>query len=249
MLDDRRTRDARATNYARGVTESLAAESSREQSRGARLLLTERDAILPILRSTPPSDFDRPTVLPGWSVRDVLAHCAAALGMAFTGTSHGFSPEENQRDVDDRKPLPIQDVLDELEANYAAGAAAIAAAGGKLDGLALGEWLHGGDVRDALGIEVAYAGEGLDDAVTLFEELSRRPRAAIPLTRVELPTRTLQLGSAPSDLSLGADAAHRRYATLTTDAVTLVRLLGGRTPDPRRYRMTGADPSRYVMFH
>ena len=86
----------------------------------------------------------------------MLAHCAAALGMAAAGTSHGFSPEENQRDVDDRKPLPVQDVIDELEANYAAGAAVIAAAEGKLDGLALGEWLHGGDVRDALGIEAAY---------------------------------------------------------------------------------------------
>lgn len=128
-------------------------------------------------------------------------------------------------------------MIGELEANYAAGAAVIAVAEGKLDGLALGEWLHGGDVRDALGIETAYASDGLHDAVTLFEELSRRPRAAIPLTRVELPTRTLQLGSEPSD------------ATLTTDAVTLVRLLGGRKPDPGRYRLTGADPSRYVMFH
>lgn len=94
MVDDRRSDDARATNYAPGVTDSLAAESSRPQSRGARLLLTERDAILPILRRTPPSDFDRPTILPGWSVRDVLAHCAAALGMAAAGTSHGFSPRK-----------------------------------------------------------------------------------------------------------------------------------------------------------
>jgi uncharacterized protein (TIGR03083 family) len=249
MPDDRCILDARATNYARGVTESLTAESSHAQSRGARLLLTERDAILPILRSLRPNDFDRPTVLPGWSVRDVVAHCAAALGMAAAGTGHGFSPEENQRDVDDRKPLPIQQVLDELETNYAAGAAVIAAAEGKLDRLALGEWLHGGDVRDALGIETAYASDGLHDAVTLFEELSRRPRAAIPLTQVELPLGTLRLGSEPSELSLGADATHRRYATLETDAVTLVRLLGGRTPDPGRYRLTGADPIRYVMFH
>ena len=179
----------------------------------------------------------------------MLAHCAAALGMAAAGTSHGFSPEENQRDVDERKPLPIQQVLDELEANYAAGAAVIAAADGKLDGLALGEWLHGGDVRDALGIGTAYGSDGLHDAVSLFEELSRRPRAAIPLTRVEMPSWTLLLGSEPSDLSLGAGATDQRYAMLTTDAVTLVRLLGGRTPDPARYELTGADPNRYVMFH
>lgn len=166
----------------------------------------------------------------------MLAHCAAALGMAAAGTGHGFSPAENQRDVDERKPWPIRHVLDELEANYAGGASAIAMAGGKLDGLALGEWLHGGDVRDALGIEAAYASDGLDDALTLVEELSRRPRSTMPRTSVRLPTQTLQLGREPCD------------ATLETDAATLVRLLGGRQPEPGRYRLIGAEPSRYVMF-
>jgi uncharacterized protein (TIGR03083 family) len=46
---------------------------------GARLLLAERDALLPILRRTPADAFDRPTVCAGWTVRDVLAHCGAAL--------------------------------------------------------------------------------------------------------------------------------------------------------------------------
>ena len=227
------------------MTESLADERPSVESRGARLLLTERDSILPILHAAPPSDFDRPTVLPGWSVRDVLAHCAAALGMAAAGTSHGFSPAENQRDVDERKPLPMHKVLAELEANYAAGAAVIATADGKLDGLALGEWLHGGDVRDALGIENAYASEGLADALTIFEQLSRRTTSAVPRTSVELPGRQLQLGR---DAMLTADAS-TLTATLAADASTFVRLLGGRAPDPGRYRLTGADASRYVVFH
>lgn len=89
------------------MTESLAPESPPAQFRGARLLLTERDAILPIVRSVPPGDFDRPTVLPGWSVRDVLAHCAAALGLVAAGTGHAFSPAENQREVDDRDHLRL----------------------------------------------------------------------------------------------------------------------------------------------
>ena len=45
----------------------------------ARLLRTEANALLPILRRTPVAAFDRPTICTGWSVRDVLAHCAAAL--------------------------------------------------------------------------------------------------------------------------------------------------------------------------
>ncbi len=38
--------------------------------------------------------------------------------------------------------------------------AAIARAGGPLDAVALGEWVHAGDVRDVLGVPGAYGGEG-----------------------------------------------------------------------------------------
>jgi uncharacterized protein (TIGR03083 family) len=54
--------------------------TARDEQRPTRLLAAERDALLPILRSTPEPDFDRPTACPGWSVREVLAH--AALGDA-----------------------------------------------------------------------------------------------------------------------------------------------------------------------
>jgi uncharacterized protein (TIGR03083 family) len=54
--------------------------TARDEQRPTRLLAAERDALLPILRSTPEPDFDRPTACPGWSIRDVLAH--AALGDA-----------------------------------------------------------------------------------------------------------------------------------------------------------------------
>lgn len=45
-----------------------------------RLLTIERDALLPLLRSRPDADFALPVAAcPGWSVRDMLAHCSAAL--------------------------------------------------------------------------------------------------------------------------------------------------------------------------
>src|SRR3954464_8530673 len=59
--------------------------------RGGRLLRAEGSALLPILRTQHPVAFDKPTLLPGWSVRDVLAHCSAALKMASTGQFHDFS--------------------------------------------------------------------------------------------------------------------------------------------------------------
>jgi hypothetical protein len=53
-------------------------EVARDPERPARLLRAEHDALLPILRRAAGPAFDRPTACPGWSVRDVLAHCGAA---------------------------------------------------------------------------------------------------------------------------------------------------------------------------
>jgi uncharacterized protein (TIGR03083 family) len=212
---------------------------------GARLLLIERDAILPILRALRDDDFDRPTALPGWSVRDVLAHCAAALTMTTKGTAHGYSPAENQRDVDERRPWPIGRLLGELASGYDGAAGAIAAADGRLDLLALGEWTHGGDVREALGLPDAYASAGVDDALSLFENASRLRRFGIPPTSVELPDRRLLLG--PVDVESGDGSSHN--ATLIVDVATLVRMLTGRVRDPTRHFLYGAELAQYVMFH
>jgi len=67
----------------------------------SRLLLAERDALLPLLRRTPEAAFDLPTVCTQWSVRDVIAHCASALIRVATGSEHGFTPADNQADVDE----------------------------------------------------------------------------------------------------------------------------------------------------
>lgn len=85
--------------------------------------------------------------------------------MAAADTLHGFTPEENERDVALRRPWPLTAVLDELRRFYGDAAAAVAAAGGRLDVLACGEWVHGGDVREALGWSDAYASDGVEDAV------------------------------------------------------------------------------------
>ncbi len=56
----------------------------------------------------------------------------------------------------------------------------IAKAGGPLDGIALGEWVHARDVRDALGAPGAYAGVGLPDALRLLALLTRERRHGAP---------------------------------------------------------------------
>lgn len=209
--------------------------SDRDPNRGARLLETEHGALLPELRRISPAAFDLPTVCTRWSVRDVLAHCAAALTRVAGGNLHRFTPEDNEADVEERRSWPLPDVLTELERGYADAAHALAAAHGRFDGVALGEWVHGGDVREPLGLHDPYASRGVDDALVLLAERCRSQ--GVPATRVRLPDRELHLG-----------AEHATAAELSTDVETLVRLCTGRRPDPARYELAGARTADYLVF-
>ncbi len=201
------------------------------------MLRAEHDALLPILHRTPEQAFDGPTVCPGWSVRDVLAHCAAALSRTTTGDLHAFTPELNEIDVAERRGWPLADVVSELAAGYLEAGKVIAEAGGKLDVLALGEWLHGGDVRDALGEPGAYASDGFEDACVLLADRTRRRQT--PLLKVYLPG---------SELTLGAGQPDRALATLHTSRSTLMRLFAGRQADASDYQLAGASKAELVVF-
>ena len=148
---------------------------------------------------------------------------------------HGFSPEENQTDVDERRPWPLERLIDELVAGYTAAAPVVDAAGGRLDGVALGEWVHGGDVREPLGETDAYVSAGSELALELLIARSRR----LPLVAVHLPEQTLTIGSVD---------APDGPARLDTDLESLVRLLSGRRPDPDRYVLEGVEAEELVLF-
>jgi uncharacterized protein (TIGR03083 family) len=188
-------------------------------------LLIESRALAVVLDRAPPDAFDRPSVCTGWSVRDVLAHCGAALGALVNGTLGSFTPEENQRDVDERAAWPLARVLDELFSNYAAAATIVEQAGGGADGLGLGEWIHGGDVRQPLGEADAYASAGVDLAIPLISERSSGRGA--PAVEAVVDGRPIPFGSGPF------------RGRLVTDTATFVRLVAGRAPDPARYELSG----------
>jgi uncharacterized protein (TIGR03083 family) len=213
------------------------APSARDPQRPARLLRTEHDALLPILRHTPEEAFADPTACPGWSVRDVLAHCAAALTRVATGTLHAFTPEDNEIDVAQRRDWPLPRLLSELERGYLEAGPVIAEAGGRLDAVALGEWVHGGDVRGALGEPLAYESAGFEDACALLAEWTRRLK--IPLVEVALPAAALRLG---------VPVPGRPPATMVTDPATLMRLFAGRPTEPAEYQLTGATAEELVVF-
>ncbi|MFH8699758.1 maleylpyruvate isomerase family mycothiol-dependent enzyme [Streptomyces chartreusis] len=207
-----------------------------------RLLVVERDALVPLLRGRPAADFALPTVAcPRWSVRDVLAHCSAALMRVVEGRFEEgvFSPECNDRDIAERAEWSDARVVDELERGMTEAGPVIAGAGGALDGVALGEWVHAGDVREALGAPGAYAGDGLPDALWLLTWLTRE-RRLVPVHA--------DVDDVDEPLRLGDQAAPRPPARYIGDAATLVRLYAGRSVEGAGFELVGVEAKELNIF-
>lgn len=206
-----------------------------------RLLLTERDALIPLLRARAEDDFALRTACPGWTVRHVVAHCASALMRVVEGRFEEgvFSPESNDRDIAERADWPVSRVIDELERGMTEAGQAIAKAGGALDAVALGEWIHAGDVRDALGVPGAYAGDGLPYALTLLVHRTRE-KSTVPLHA--------DLDDTDEPLLLGPPATDAPPARYLGDAPTLIRLYAGRPLTGTRYELAGAREQQLNVF-
>ncbi|MHB9860843.1 maleylpyruvate isomerase family mycothiol-dependent enzyme [Streptomyces sp. YIM S03343] len=224
------------------MTTNANAEEPRDPDVPGRLLTTERDALVPLLRARPDADFALPVAAcPGWTVRDVLAHCSAALTRVVERRLEEgvFSPESNDRDIAERSGWPHTRIVDELERGMTEAGPVIARAGGPLDGLALGEWVHSGDVREAFGAPGAYAGAGLPDALVLLTRVSRDKRG-VPLHA--------DLYDVDEPLRLGEVSGERTPARFLGDAVTLVRLCAGRSPGGAAYELAGAEEGELNLF-
>ncbi len=215
----------------------------------ARLLLLEATAIRTVVDPLEPEDFDLPTVCGGWSVRDVLAHCAAALSRVVARDLHEFAPADNEADVLLRRRWPLNEVLEELAAGYLEAADAIDHAGGRLDGIGLGEWVHGGDVREAVGAPNPYTSEGVELAFDLLLERSAGRR----LAHGRASDRAVVEGKPVLDVVV--DGVSGRFGgeghsvgTLSTDLETFVRLATGRPADTDRYHLIGAHPQDLALF-
>ncbi|MFD5537529.1 maleylpyruvate isomerase family mycothiol-dependent enzyme [Streptomyces sp. NPDC127079] len=208
-----------------------------------RLLTAERDTLIPLLRARPDTDFALPTAAcPGWTVRDVLAHCSAALMRVVDGRFEEgvFSPASNDRDIAERADWSHARVLDELERGMTEAGEVIAGrADGVLDRVALGEWVHAGDVRDTFGEPEAYAGAGLPDALSLLARVTRQ-RGHLRLQA--------DLDDVDEPLHLGEPSGTRTPARFIGDAATLVRLYTGRSADGASYELTGAAAEELNLY-
>ncbi|WP_215456341.1 maleylpyruvate isomerase family mycothiol-dependent enzyme [Streptomyces sp. ATCC 21386] len=208
----------------------------------ARLLAGERDALVPLLRDRPEADFGAATCCPGWSVRDMLAHCSAVLSRVVEGRLEKgvFSPESNDRDIAERAEWPVARIVDELERGMTDAGPVIADAGGVLDGVAFGEWVHAGDVREAWSLPGAYEGPQLGMAVELLAHLTRA-HGSRPLHA--------DLDDADAPLLLGAPSGDAPPARYIGDAPTLVRLYSGRRPPAgTSYELAGAAEAELILY-
>jgi uncharacterized protein (TIGR03083 family) len=207
-----------------------------------RLLAVERDALIPLLRGRDDADFALPVAAcPGWTVRDVLAHCSAAFTRVLERRFEEgvFSPESNERDIAERAGWTNARVVDELERGMTGAGPVIAGAGGVLDVLALGEWVHAGDVRVALGEPGAYAGAGLPYALTLLSQVTSG-KGHLPLHA--------DLDDADEPLRLGDATGERPPARYIGDGPTLVRLYAGRPVDGAAYELAGVEAAELNIF-
>ncbi|WP_077797995.1 maleylpyruvate isomerase family mycothiol-dependent enzyme [Streptomyces sp. JHA26] len=208
-----------------------------------RLLAVERDELVPLLRSRADGDFALPVVAcPGWTVRDVLAHCSSALMRVVERRFEKgvFSPASNARDIAERADWPNARIVDELERGMTEAGPVIGRAGGVLDRVALGEWVHAGDVRVAFGEPGAYAGRGLPDALALLTTVTR------DLGHVPLHA---DLDDVDEPLKLGEASGERTPGRFIGDAATLVRLYAGRpVDDGARYELAGVEAAELNIF-
>ncbi|MFF3759049.1 maleylpyruvate isomerase family mycothiol-dependent enzyme [Streptomyces sp. NPDC002185] len=208
-----------------------------------RLLRTERDLLMPLLRRTPEEAYELRTACPGWTARQVLAHCGAALVRIVEGRLEEgvFLPEANACDVAEREEWPVGRILDELERGLTEAGPVIAdREDGRLDAVALGEWVHAGDVREAFGEPGAYCGAALDLALPLLSVTSRRretPRlVGVLADRDDHP------------VSLGNPIEGRPTARFHGDAATLIRIYAGRPLVRTRYELTGAAEHELLIY-
>ncbi|GGQ94389.1 maleylpyruvate isomerase family mycothiol-dependent enzyme [Streptomyces flaveolus] len=208
-----------------------------------RLLTIERDELVPLLRSRADGDFALPVeACPGWTVRDVLAHCSSALMRVVESRFEKgvFSPASNDRDIAERADWPNARIVDELERGMTEAGPVIGRAGGVLDRVALGEWVHAGDVRVAFGEPGAYAGRGLPDALTLLTTVTR------DLGHVPLHA---DLDDVDEPLKLGEVSGERPPGRFIGDAPTLVRLYAGRPVDAGAgYELAGVEAAELNIF-
>ena len=146
-------------------------------------LLSEMDAFEELLRSLGAEEWETPSRCAGWTVGDVARHAVGSMADVVAGRLNGLgTPEVTKREVDERAGRTAEQLADECAEVRKAAAGMLpvfdddawnAPAPGGYDGT-LGDgvealwydfWLHGDDIRAAVG-RPSVLGAGLRSGVS-----------------------------------------------------------------------------------
>ncbi len=162
----------------------------------------EREALMSYLRELPEAAWEKPSLCPGWTVRDVVAHLVANAADVNALNLDGVGTEAyNQRQLDERKDKTIDELLTEweeqgpiFEANilaqtdefWNADYAPFGTVGTALRRLVEDIYIHAQDIKVALGEEQSD-GAGLIPTldVIAFELPERAARLAPTVGKVD----------------------------------------------------------------
>ena len=80
----------------------------------AEILLIAVEEIGRLLSDAPAQDQDLITACDPWTIRDVLAHCSGSMLRVIEDRTHGFTPDENEIDVEELVLKQFERIQDEL---------------------------------------------------------------------------------------------------------------------------------------
>ncbi len=208
------------------------------QQRIADELKTERERLTAYLEALPEGAWDKDSLCEGWTVKDLVAH---AIGIASDVANRRLdgvgSPEQNQRQVDERKEHTPRQLLDEWKdqgklledgildlddefwnapytENFNVGQA--------LQRMVEDIWVHSHDIRIPLGDE-PIDGPGLRSTL---EVAAREWHNRLPTYAPTVGTVEVQAG----DFTATVKGAGKESVKVAGDPITLALMSTGRIP-------------------
>jgi uncharacterized protein (TIGR03083 family) len=157
-----------------------------------------------LVRSLSPSELDAPSRCQGWTAGDVARHAIGGMADVTAGRLEGLgSPEVTAREVEERAGHTAAQLADECAAVATAAAGLLSVfddtawegpAGGGFDGtlgrgveaLWYDTWLHGDDIRNAIG-RPSECGNGIRAALSHVELELRKLGCSVAVPALDDP--------------------------------------------------------------
>jgi uncharacterized protein (TIGR03083 family) len=206
------------------------------QTRVADELKSERERLTAYLEALPEGAWDKESLCDGWTVHDVMAH---AIGIASDVANRRLdgigSPEQNQRQVDERRGRSTRELLDEWNDQGAVLEESIRVlddefwnapytenftVGQALQRMVEDIWVHSHDIRIPLGDE-PLAGPGL---YSVLEVAAREWQVRLPRLAPQVGSLDVEAG----DFASSVPGAGDTVVKITGEPITLALVSTGR---------------------